>query len=106
LNQARKAQQKTSQPISDCDVTRNVSKPRMTLREGKAPPRGVEPQQEGSGKTRPLGARGAKSGAVSAQPAPIPPDLQVIIDAWPGLPESVRAKIAATVAATREGTAD
>lgn len=40
---SRKAQRKTSQPISDCDVTRNVSKCRMTLRGGKAPPRGVEP---------------------------------------------------------------
>ena len=28
---------------ADCDVTRNVSKSRMTLRDCKAPPRGVEP---------------------------------------------------------------
>jgi hypothetical protein len=40
---SREAQQKTSQPFSDCDVTRNVPKNRISLRDGKAPPRGVEP---------------------------------------------------------------
>jgi len=40
---SREAQQKTSQPISDCDVTRDVSKPHFVLRGSKAPPRGVEP---------------------------------------------------------------
>jgi len=41
--------------------------------------------------------RAAKSGAVDAREAPVDPDLALIIEAWPGLPEAVRAKIVAMV---------
>lgn len=42
---------------------------------------------------------GAESGAVGAQTPPIDPDLQAVVKAWPGLPESVRAGIVAMVRA-------
>jgi len=39
----------------------------------------------------------AKSGAVGAKSAIIDTNLQAIIDAWPDLPESTRAKILAMI---------
>ncbi len=42
---------------------------------------------------------GAESGAVGAESAPADPDLQRLIDAWPTLPDAVRAGIAAMVRA-------
>jgi len=51
----------------------------------------------------PAPADGAESGAVGALSAPIHPDLAAVIEAWPRLPEAVRAGIVAMVkAAERE----
>lgn len=44
--------------------------------------------------------RGAKSGALGAHLAEIPSDLQVVIDAWPTLPEEARVGILAIIEAT------
>ena len=44
--------------------------------------------------------RAAKSGAVDAREAPLDPDLAVVIDAWPTLPEKVKAKVLAMVKET------
>ena len=43
--------------------------------------------------------RGAESGAVDTETAPIDPDLAAVIDAWPGLPEAAKAGIVAIVRA-------
>jgi len=40
---------------------------------------------------------GAESGAASAQLGEIPPDLQAIIDAWPGLVEETRREVLAVI---------
>lgn len=42
---------------------------------------------------------GAKSGALGAPEAPIDPDLAMIIEAWPTLPESIKAGIVAMIRA-------
>ena len=42
---------------------------------------------------------GADAGAVETKNAHADPDLQAIIDAWPGLPEAIKAGILATVKA-------
>lgn len=47
---------------------------------------------------------GAESGALGAHSAPFDPDLAVIVEAWPGLPDNVKASIVAMVVkAGREG---
>jgi hypothetical protein len=48
-------------------------------------------------------ASGAESGAVSPISGPIDPDLQRVIDAWPNLPEAVKAGIVAMVKASGKG---
>lgn len=41
--------------------------------------------------------RGAESGAVDTEKAPIDPDLARLIDAWPALPKAIRAGVVALV---------
>ena len=50
-------------------------------------------------KTRAGSGSGAESGALSGDPAPIDTDLRRLIDAWPTLPDPVRAGIIAMVKA-------
>ena len=45
---------------------------------------------------------GARGGAVGSKSASIDPDLQAIIDAWPSLPDAVKADILAMVNAETE----
>ena len=56
---------------------------------------GIEPPQENPRKTALLASGGAKCGALT-------PDLAELIDAWPTLPEAIRAGILAMVRAARE----
>ncbi len=46
--------------------------------------------------------RGAESGAVDTEKVPIDPDLARLINAWPNLPEAIRAGIVAMVRAAVE----
>ena len=55
------------------------------------------------GKTRVAADTGADAGAVETKPAQFSPDLQDIIDAWPALPEAIRAGILAMVKAASDG---
>ena len=65
-------------------------------------PRGVERTPKPSGKTALSEIGGATVGAVIAPPAPIDPDLQRIIGAWPTLSEATRRRILTMVDAPRE----
>ncbi len=47
------------------------------------------------------GQSGAESGALGAGEAPIGPDLAVVVDAWPKLPDAIKAGILAIVTAAR-----
>ena len=67
---------------------------------------GLELPQETPGKTHFSESGGAESGAVDAPSAPIPPELGKVIDAWPTLPEKVRARILAMVEAATEKPAE
>lgn len=60
---------------------------------GRVGDTGFEPPANSSGKTE-LGDVG---GAVSAENGPLEPDLATIIEAWPRLPESIKADISAMV---------
>ncbi len=44
-------------------------------------------------------SRGAESGAVETEKAPIDPDLARLIDAWPALPDALKTGIVAMVRA-------
>jgi len=50
-------------------------------------------------------AGGAKSGALGSQSGPIAPDLALVIDAWPTLPEAARRQVLGIVR-TPDGTAE
>ena len=55
--------------------------------------------EKGLGESAPAG--GAESGPLGAHSGPIDPDLALLIDAWPRLPEAVRRHIVAMVEAAR-----
>jgi hypothetical protein len=59
---------------------------------------GIRTGHENGQKTAISSSGGAESGAVGADSGPIDPDLAVIIDAWPTLPEAVRRKVVEMVA--------
>ncbi len=59
----------------------------------QVPPRGDELSQESSGKTYKPDQSGTICGTPNAESRLIDPDLQAIIDAWPDLPEAVRAGV-------------
>jgi hypothetical protein len=60
---------------------------------------GLEPFSDSQGNTANPPPGSAKSGAVNAQTQPIDPALAALIDAWPTLPEPIRAGILAMVRA-------
>ena len=54
---------------------------------------------DSGGKTGDRAHGGAKSGALCDETARIDPGLQAVIDAWPGLPQEVKAEIVSAVGA-------
>ena len=58
--------------------------------------------QESQWKTGIVADAGAVAGAVETKNGQFSPDLQGLIDAWPSLPEAVRAGVLAMVAAVRQ----
>ncbi len=61
------------------------------------PPEGLEQSGFSPGNKR-IGAKGgATGGAVDPHSCSIDPNLQLIIDAWPALPEAVKAGILAMI---------
>jgi hypothetical protein len=72
---------------------------RLLARLAGVPPRGLEtPANSPQNSTNPAPG-GAKSGALDAKTPAIDPGLAVIIDAWPKVPEAIRAGILALVRA-------
>ena len=63
---------------------------------------GLEQIAELSRNTEGSQTRDAKSDANGARDALIDPDLSVVIDAWPKLPEAIKAGILAMIRATRD----
>ncbi|MFP6678288.1 MAG: hypothetical protein VB878_24590 [Pirellulaceae bacterium] len=68
----------------------------------KVPPRGVEPNAKTTGKNDVSSGQRAKSDALDPETARNGPDLVTIIEAWPQLPEAVKADIVAMVRASRK----
>jgi hypothetical protein len=66
------------------------------------PPRGVEPNAKTTGKNDVSSGQRAKSDAIDPETARNGPDLVTIIEAWPQLPEAVKADIVAMVRASRK----
>jgi hypothetical protein len=67
-------------------------------------PEGVEIPPQNAGKTQISQTGGAKSGALSSDSAPIDPDLQRVLEAWPMLPAALRSGILAMIdAACKDG---
>ena len=69
------------------------------LPDGQVPPAGIEQKPFSSGRVEVSETAGAKSGAVDRENAPITPDLETVIDAWPTLPPAIRTAILAIVEA-------
>jgi len=67
---------------------------------------GIEPPRENTGKTALPAESGAKSGTLGAHFGPAPTDLRTVIDAWPTLPEAIRADIVAMVRTAGGDTAE
>ena len=67
---------------------------------------GLEQPQCLPGKVRVATQSGAESGALFPDWAAHDPELAAVCDAWPGLPEAVRAKIVATVRDALDGRAN
>jgi len=59
-----------------------------------------------NGLRQPENQFGTETGTLQANSGPIPPDLQVVIDAWPTLPEAIRADIVAMVRTAGGDTAE
>ena len=60
---------------------------------------GIEPHAHSPEDSTNPAQGGAKSGALPVQSTAIDPALAALIDAWPGLPEAIRAGILAMVRA-------
>jgi len=65
---------------------------------GKVGGEGLEPLAESSGNTPISAENSANCSAPCARSGPIDPRLAAIVEAWPTLPEGVRAKLGALVA--------
>ena len=63
----------------------------------------TEQTAKSSGDTTISASAGANAGAVETKTAHDDPDLQAIIDAWPALPEAIKAGIVAMVQAAGGG---
>jgi hypothetical protein len=62
---------------------------------------GFEPAQESPGNSPSAIQSDAKSGAFGAEYCPCDADLAVVVEAWPSLPEALRAGILAMIRASR-----
>jgi hypothetical protein len=62
---------------------------------------GLEHPGESTENTATSPTGGAESGALGAREAPIDPSLAAVVDAWPALPDAIKAGILAMVLAAR-----
>jgi len=67
------------------------------------PPDGAEHGPKSSGKQGVGNPSGAECGALGAREAPIDPELVAVVDAWPKLPQAIRAGILAMIRAAGDG---
>ena len=68
----------------------------------KAEGMGLEPTPKSSGNVGYSKKRGTESGTVGAKNASFPPDLAVVVAAWPGLSNTVRRRVVQIIQATEE----
>jgi len=61
---------------------------------------GIEHGPKSSGNPGVGNQSGAQSGAVAARESPIDPEFAAVVNAWPALPEAIKAGILAMVRAT------
>ena len=62
---------------------------------------GIELVPQSSGNNGVGKQSGAECGALGAPEAPIDPDLAAVVDAWPRLPEAIKAGILAMIRAAK-----
>ena len=65
------------------------------------PPQGLEQSENSPRRVQVSDTAGAKFGAVDRENAPITPDLETVIEAWPTLPPAIRTAILAIVEAAQ-----
>jgi len=66
---------------------------------GQVPPRGNAHPVKSSGNRRASDSQRAKSSATEPETVPIAPDLATVVEAWPKLPQAIRAGILAMIRA-------
>src|SRR5262245_36308752 len=81
------------------DTPRRLSAPSGPVGAGESGEDGIRTSSQISTKTVDFGQGGAKSGALAPESTSIDPPLATIIDAWPTLPDAIRAGILAMVRA-------
>jgi len=62
---------------------------------------GIRTPRENAGKSRVSDQSGAESGALAARKDPLDPELAAVVDAWPALPEAMKASILAMIGAVK-----
>lgn len=62
---------------------------------------GIRTPRKNAGKTQVTNQSGAESGALGAREAPIDPELAAVVEAWPALPDAIKAGILAMIRAAK-----
>jgi hypothetical protein len=98
---SRTKPQESSEVVVGCGPMRDDATCCDSLQDDEIPPRGLElPANSPENPNNPTPC-GAKSGALTTETVTMDPTLAKLINAWPNLPEAIRAAIVAIVQASK-----